>query len=192
MNGGEKILNRIKADCDKKINEILSKSDEECSKILSQAEIQAEKSSKAVSEKTSVKLTQIKNTSKSRSQLEIRNAILKQRRNEIDKTIDEIKNYLLELDDKNYFSFIYKLAETLKGKEGVIFLNSNDLKRLPSDFDTQIKKSGLNATVSKNSADIVGGFILKSGDIEENMAFDALIMSKRDILEDMINRELFK
>ncbi|MCH5304649.1 MAG: V-type ATP synthase subunit E [Ruminococcus sp.] len=192
MNGGEKILNRIKADCDEKVNEILQKSNEECSKILSQAEIQAEKSSKAITEKTTSKLTQIKNSSKSRAELEIRNALLRKRRNEIDKTIDEVEKYLLGLNDEEYFSFIYKLAENLKGKTGEVFLNNNDLRRLPSDFETKINSLGLDVTVSNKSVDIVGGFILKSGDIEENMAIDALIMSKRDALEDMINRELFK
>ena len=39
--------------------------------------------------------------------------------------------------------------------------------------------------------DISGGFVLKSGDIEENMDFAAIISARRDELEDLINRALF-
>lgn len=192
MNGGEKILNRIKSDCDNNVDAILAKANEECKNIISQAEIQAKKSAKAISDKTEAKLEQIKKSSKSRAELEIRNQILKQRRIEIDKTIDELLNYLLNLSGEEYFSLIYKLASVLNGKSGVVYLNNKDLKRMPSDFVSNLKASGLNAEVSDNTADIIGGFILKNGDIEENMSFDALIMSKRDELEDMINRKLFK
>ncbi len=192
MNGGEKILNRIKSDCDKNVEAILAKAEAECGDILSQAELKAEAAVKSVNDKTDAKIAQIKKSSQSRAELEIRNRILKQRRIEIDKTIDETLNYLLNLPDEEYFLFIYRLAGTLNENEGVIFLNNKDLGRLPGDFIQKINESGINAQLSDKAVDIIGGFILKRGDIEENMAFDALIMSKRDALEDMINRELFK
>ncbi len=192
MNGGEKILNRIKSDCDKNVEAILAKAEAECSDIIAQADLQAEAAVKSINDKTDAKIAQIKKSSQSRAELEIRNRILKQRRIEIDKTIDETLSYLLDLPDDEYFSFIYRLAGTLNENEGIIFLNNKDLGRLPGDFIQKINESGINAQLSDKAVDIVGGFILKRGDIEENMAFDALIMSKRDALEDLINRELFK
>ena len=192
MNGGEKILNRIKSDSDKNVAEILSKADDECRDIMEQAEIQAEKAAKIVTDNADIKRLQFRKSSKSRAELEIRNSVLKQRRIEIDKTIDETLSYLLNLNDNEYFSYIYKLAATLKGKSGVIMLNAKDLDRLPDDFIVNVKNAGLDVELEDKAVDIIGGFILKNGDIEENMAFDALIMSKRDSLEDMINRELFK
>ncbi len=192
MNGGDKILSRIKADCDKVVSAIISESDSKCAEIISQAEIQAKKASESISEKTDAKVKQIENSSKSRCELEIRNSLLTQRRAEIDKTIDEVLNYLLSQNDSDYFSYIYKLAETLNVKEGTVYLNKKDLDRLPGDFTDNFKKSGIDIKVGENAVDIVGGFILKNGKIEENMAFDAVIMSKRDVLEDIISRELFK
>lgn len=192
MNGGDKILSRIKADCDKVVSAIISESDSKCAEIISQAEIQAKKASESISEKTDAKVKQIENSSKSRCELEIRNSLLTQRRAEIDKTIDEVLNYLLSQNDSDYFSYIYKLAKTLNVKEGTVYLNKKDLDRLPGDFTDNFKKSGIDIKVGENAVDIVGGFILKNGKIEENMAFDAVIMSKRDVLEDIISRELFK
>ena len=75
--------------------------------------------------------------------------------------------------------------------QGEVFLNAKDISRLPADFVQKLAQSGLNATVSKTPIDISGGFVLKCGDIEENMDFAALISAKRDEIEDLINRELF-
>ena len=48
------------------------------------------------------------------------------------------------------------------------------------------------AELSKTPCDIESGFILKCGDIEENMDFSAILSEKRDAIEDFINQELFK
>lgn len=191
MNGGEKILDRIKSDCDDNIREIEAKSAETCSQIISEGKTQAEKISADIAKKADAKVIQINAMSKSRAELETRNALLKRRRKEIDITLGKLLDYLVNLGDKEYFDIIYSLASRLNGKKGEIFLNANDISRLPSDFEQKLKFNGLDAVVSKASADISGGFILKCGDIEENMDFEALISAKQDGIEDLINRELF-
>ncbi|MEE0914151.1 MAG: V-type ATP synthase subunit E [Ruminococcus sp.] len=191
MNGGEKILDRIKSDCDDNIREIEAKSAETCSQIISEGKTQAEKISADIAKKADAKVIQINAMSKSRAELETRNALLKRRRKEIDITLGKLLDYLVNLGDKEYFDIIYRLASRLNGKKGEIFLNANDISRLPSDFEQKLKLNGLDAVVSKAPADISGGFILKCGDIEENMDFEALISAKQDGIEDLINRELF-
>ncbi|MCH5298278.1 MAG: V-type ATP synthase subunit E [Ruminococcus sp.] len=191
MNGGDKILNRIKSDCDEKIKEIEIQASEKCDEILAEAKGQAEKISAQIAEQAKKKIAQINATSKSRAELEVRNTLLKKRRSEIDRTVDGILDYLLNLSDSDYFEFIYKLASQLDGMSGVIAMNSKDKSRLPKDFTDRLAEAGLKAEVSDDTVDIVGGFILKHGDIEENMGFGALIDAKRDELEDYINRELF-
>ncbi|MBQ4251122.1 MAG: hypothetical protein II701_04265, partial [Ruminococcus sp.] len=113
-------------------------------------------------------------------------------RSEIDKTVGALLDYFLGLPDGDYFQAIYRLAAQLKGKSGEILLNNKDLQRLPQDFEGKIREAGLDASVSDTPADILGGFVLKSGDIEENMDFRALINARRDEIEDLINRELFE
>lgn len=191
MNGGEKILDRIKSDCDDTIREIEAKSAETCSQIISEGKTQAEKISADIAKNADAKVIQINAMSKSRAELETRNALLKRRRKEIDITLGKLLEYLVNLGDKEYFDIIYRLASRLNGKKGEIFLNANDISRLPSDFEQKLKFNGLDAVVSKAPADISGGFILKCGDIEENMDFEALISAKQDGIEDLINRELF-
>ena len=191
MNGSDLILSRIKSDCDASVRAIEEQARSESDRIIAEAQLKADKEAAAVAEKAAAKRRQIQTSSQSRAQLETRNALLKQRRTEIDKTIDGLNSYLLGLDDKEYFEAIYRLAAKLGGKSGVIMLNRRDLNRLPGDFAQRLKAAGLDATVSDEPAGISGGFVLKSGDVEENMEFSAMIASERDRLEDFINKELF-
>ena len=191
MNGSDVILGRIKSDCDQRVNAIEREAEQKRESVLAEAEKQAQKLERDIAGKTSRELKRLEDSAKSRSELERRNALLKRRRTEIDKTVTGLLSFLNGQDDKSYFEYIYKLCAKLNGKSGEIMLNSRDLKRLPSDFEQQVKACGLDATVSQTPANISGGFVLKSGDIEENMDFAAIISARRDELEDPINRELF-
>ena len=191
MNGGETIINRIKADCDESVASIRLDAEKANAAVLTEAEREVQLREKEIADKTQQRLRQIQAASKSRAELEVRNALLRRRRSEIDKTVGMLIDYLLQLGDNDYFNAIYKLAARLRGKSGELMLNQKDLQRLPSDFEAKIREAGLDATVSRNPADIPGGFILKSGDIEENMDFAALLNARRDEIEDLINRDLF-
>ena len=191
MNGGETIINRIKADCDEIVASIRLDAEKTNAAVLAQAKKQAQLRRKEIADSTKQKIAQIQAASKSRSELAARTALLKQRRAEIDKTAGALLDYLTGLGDNDYFNALYRLAAQLRGKSGELLLNQKDLQRLPSDFENRVREAGLDARVSQTPADILGGFILKSGDIEENMDFAALLNARRDEIEDLINRDLF-
>lgn len=192
MNGGETIINRINADGDAAVAAIKAEADKANAAVLAEAEKEAQRRAQAIADKTAQKCAQSKTASKSRCDLAVRSALLRQRRSEIDKTVAMLLDYLTNLDDSAYFDALYQLAAQLRGKSGVLSLNQKDLNRLPADFTDKVRATGLEATVSDTPVDITGGFILKNGDIEENMDFRALISARRDEIEDFINRELFR
>lgn len=191
MNGSERILSRIRTDCDESVRKIETHAQHEHDRIIADAQHRADTQAAAVAEKTAQKRAQLETSSQSRAQLARRNALLKQRRKEIDTTVEELEAYLLGLGDNEYFEALYRLAAKLRGKSGEIFLSKKDLKRLPENFTKRMAAAGVDASVSQTPADITGGFILKSGDVEENMEFAAIISAGRDEIEDLINRELF-
>lgn len=191
MNGSERILSRIRTDCDESVRKIETHAQHEHDRIIADAQHRADTQAAAVAEKTAQKRAQLETSSQSRAQLARRNALLKQRRKEIDTTVEELEAYLLGLGDNEYFEAIYRLAAKLRGKSGEIFLSKKDLKRLPENFTKRLEAAGVDASVSQTPADITGGFILKCGDVEENMEFAAIISAGRDEIEDLINRELF-
>lgn len=192
MSSGDKILNRISLDCDERISKINAETDEKCAQIMAQAKLDADKISAEIADKAQSKVKQMQAASKSRCDLETRNAFLKRRREEIDKTYSEILNKMENLPDEDYFELIYTFAKKLNGMSGVVLLNEKDMNRLPKDFLARLEKCGVKAELSKAPCDIESGFILKCGDIEENMDFSAILSEKRDAIEDFINQELFK
>ena len=192
MSSGDKILNRISLDCDERISKIGAETDEKCAQIMAQAKLDADKISAEIADRAQSNVKQMQAASKSRCDLETRNAFLKRRREEIDKTYSEILNKMKNLPDEDYFELIYTFAKKLNGMSGVVLLNEKDMNRLPKDFLTRLEKCGVKAELSKMPCDIESGFILKCGDIEENMDFSAILSEKRDAIEDFINQELFK
>ncbi len=191
MSGGDKIINRINADCDERIRAIEAESDKKYAEITAEAQVLAQQVGEDIAKKAQAKVQQINAASKSRAELELRNALLKKRREEIDITYKQVLEHMLSLPDKEYFDLIYALAKKLSGKSGAVLLSEKDLQRLPSDFLQKLEQSGVKAELCDTPATIRGGFILKCGDIEENMDFAAILADKRDLIEDLINRELF-
>ena len=183
MSSGDKILNRISLDCDERISKIGAETDEKCAQIMAQAKLDADKISAEIADRAQSKVKQMQAASKSRCDLETRNAFLKRRREEIDKTYSEILNKMKNLPDEDYFELIYTFAKKLSGMSGVV---------LSKDFLARLEECGVKAELSKTPCDIESGFILKCGDIEENMDFSAILSEKRDAIEDFINQELFK
>lgn len=192
MSSGDKILNRISLDCDERISQIGAETDEKCAQIMAQAKLDADKISAEIADRAQSKVKQMQAASKSRCDLETRNTFLKRRREEIDKTYSEILNKMKNLPDEDYFELIYTFAKKLSGMSGVVLLNEKDMNRLPKDFLARLEECGVKAELSKMPCDIESGFILKCGDIEENMDFSAILSEKRDAIEDFINQELFK
>ena len=97
------------------------------------------------------------------------------------------------MNEKDYFRFILRLAKNLENTDGVMYFNSSDLKRMPKNFQMILEDHSINSKLSDTPDDSIdGGFILKNGDIEENMSISSLIEEKREKLEDLISSELFK
>ena len=60
---------------------------------------------------------------------------------------------------------------------------------MPAGFAEKLKTQGL--TISKESKEIDGGFLLLYGDVEENCSFDAMFMAAKETLQDEVRDLLF-
>ena len=87
MDGKERILSRIQSDCDESVRKTAEHAKHECDRITAAAQHEAGKQAAAVAEKTAQTLARMQASAQSRAQLEKRNALLKKRREEIDKTV---------------------------------------------------------------------------------------------------------
>ena len=81
-------------------------------------------------------------------------------------------------------------------QEGSICFSSNDLKRMPENFESEImdiaaKKGGKLTLLKEGNDTIRGGFVLLYGGIEENCTFKAMFDSKKGELSDKVHVLLF-
>ncbi len=193
MSSGEKILSVIKEDSEKSIKEIRAEAKSKGESIIEKGRAKADEIRSSAEKKKAEQSEKLTKASKSRVELEKRNLLLRAKRREIDKAVDAVLEYMSGLADKEYFELIYKLASTLGKKEGVVFLSERDLARVPADFEKRLSGAGIKASLSRTpDKSIKTGFLLKNGDIEDNMSFASVIAEKREAIEDLINRELFK
>ncbi len=193
MSSGDKIIESIRKESQARIDAITKDAEKNYNDVMEKARKQADDIRHGGEHKVQLQSQKLLNAYKSREELEKRNALLKTKRFEIEKAFNHIYEYILSLDSKRYFDLVLKLAGKLGDLSGTIYFNSRDLKRLPKDMSERFAQCGIKAQISSVPDDsIESGFILKRGDIEENMSFLSVMNDKREIIEDLIGRELFK
>jgi len=186
----------------KLLQSILQAGEEQAAQVAAEAQQQAdavaEKAAKdAAAEEAAIltaaeqKAQAVNKAAHSNAALLKRNAVLEAKRREINETVAAMQAHIAALPDADYFALLYKMAGALQVKEGELLLNARDLARLPEDFGAQLQKAGLNATVATAPAAIDGGFILRTGAVEQNCSFAAVIEDRRNAIEDFVNAALF-
>ena len=193
MSNDEKILSVIKKESEEKIKALNDDAEKVYLEITGEAVKKAEEIRRSGEHKVQLQAENLLKAFRSRAELERRNALLRTKRKEIEKTIRMIQKHIISMNEKDYFRFILRLAKNLENTDGVMYFNSSDLKRMPKNFQMILEDHSINSKLSDTPDDSIdGGFILKNGDIEENMSISSLIEEKREKLEDLISSELFK
>ncbi|MBO4339422.1 MAG: V-type ATP synthase subunit E [Clostridiales bacterium] len=186
-----KLLSFILEDGAAQAKEICREAEIKRDEILENASLKAEENAKEIENAAEKKAQSLNNIASSNASLVARNMVLKAKREEIDRTIDGMKEYILSLDEDRYFDILYRMAKSVSFENGEILLNKKDLERLPSDFGKKMEEAGIKADVSKAPADIAGGFILRNNMIEINCSIDSVIEDRRNEIEDFINESIF-
>ncbi len=197
MAGIDTILSQIEKDSSDKCDSIISAAKEEADKLIAEAS----KEVKSVNEESARKISVLKKnkamTAQTSSDLKKRQTILKAKQDIINTTLTKAYNTVLNLGDSEYFNYILKiLKKNVQAKEGEIYFNEKDLKRLPSNVKANIdiiaNEAGGSLKVASDYKDIDGGFVLVYGGIEENCSIGALFRDEKETLVDKVSEVLFK
>lgn len=193
MKGLSNILTQIENETAEKIKEVIGSANAQAEKIKAKAKEDAEAEAKAIISAAEVKAEDILNRSESANELKIKRAILAKKQELINETIEKAMESITSLSDDKYFDIIIKLIKNYahSGDGGEILISEYDKKRMPEDFEDNIKKS-YGIKLSEKSINSDGGFILSYGDIEENCTFKAVFESKREELLTLTNNLLFE
>ncbi len=191
MTAVEKITESILLDAKAEAEKIVADAKADAKAVINGGKAEAKRYEAELMAVIDKKADNTAESQKSAAALFVRNAVLLKKREEIDKTLEELLKYFLNLETEEYFELLLKLAKKRASNgDGIMFLNTADLGRMPKAFSDNIKK--LKISVSEKPLDsISGGFVLKYGDVEENADFKALIAENYELFTDIIGKELF-
>lgn len=129
---------------------------------------------------------------------EIKIRILTQKQDILDEAFNCALDSIVNLPPDEYIGLLVKLATELikKGDEEII-LSSKDKARIGAQFvdllnksvSTRIQKP--NITLSDETKEMAGGFILRSGNVEVNYSIGDVLNAKRDEIELEVAKTLF-
>ena len=173
MAGLDKIIGEIRSESDSVVKEILDKATKEADEIRAKAEKEAGDTCERIRRESNTRLSDMGSRAESAAALAKRQLMLSEKQDIIREVIDKAKEEFYNMSDANYFDTLLKLVKknAMKG-EGQIIFNEKDKKRLPANFATALseaaKAAGGTLSVSNETRNIDGGFVLSYGGVEQN------------------------
>lgn len=196
MSGLDEILKNIDLKQKESEKGITDAADKRINAIREEAELKAQAAYSEYMEKASKKNRLDFENACSSTDSAMKRKILAFKVEQIDKAVENTVSRLHSLETTEYFALLEKLiARHISSGEGIISLNAADLKRMPSDFEKNIRSAaeskGGSITLSREAADIEDGFILSYGKIVENCSFRAIIEAEKEGVRDTAAKALF-
>jgi len=198
MSGADKLKDKIMEEARLQAEAILKKAEDEAAGLIDAAEKEAAAKRKEIIEKAKSEAVEVKKRLIAVSELESRKLKLKAKQEMVDEAFSKALDKLGNLPLVEYQTILSEMIvnSVSSGNEEII-LRPSDRTKLSQDFIEDINKKlaakGIKGSVklSEESRDIKSGFILKSGDIEINNSFEAIIRMERDEIEPDVIKMLF-
>ena len=197
MAGIDRIVNEIQSDAEKEAAKIITAAEEAAKKH--EAEVQAECDAAKATSDTNYEKELAREDKKTASQCEqIEKLIMLETRQDIiEDILIKAKAKILMLEKNEYFDVILKLlAKSVQPEKGEILFCEKDYERLPEDFDKKMNdvatRNGGTLSISDEKAPIIGGFILRYGNIEINSSLDAIFEENKEVLTDTVKGILWQ
>ena len=199
MNGIEKITARIERDARAEIDLINAEADAQCAAILAEAEARAaevyEKRMESGRRENAVRTERMA----AAADMEQRKATLAFKQEMVGEAFAQAITAVSELPQDEYIAFLAALAAeaAITGEEEMVF-SASDKASVGSavvkaaNALLKEKKARGTVTLSDDCAEIPGGFIMRSGNIEVNCAVDTLVQLHRAQLSAQVAEILFK
>lgn len=196
MSGLDKIKSQILDEANAAAAEKIARAKEEADAILTKAEQEAAEESEKNAQQTEEKAKNYAERIESACDMQRRKALLSAKQGMITDVLDKAYERVLALPTDKYFAMISNiLAQYVQPEEGVMYFNKADLARLPEGFEAEVdriaKSKGGSLTISEETKEKDGGFVLVYGGVEENCTIGAMFAARRDEWSDLVQKVLF-
>ena len=198
MGKAEKLKQKILSDGEAEARKILQEGEAEAGLIRDEAQAEADKAASQYHAKADADAAEHIRRQTSLRELEARKAVLAEKGRLIEEVFDKVLKSLREKDRAGGYGLTRDLLlkEIETGTEEII-VAPDDRKAIDKAFidgiNAEILKAGKKGeiTLSDETKDIRGGFILRRGRVELNSSFDTLLTMLRDDVETEVSTILF-
>lgn len=195
MSGLDKILAEIRDEAAAEAKQTLDTARAQADKVLAQAKEDSQAQADKVLTTARQDVADIERSRESALALQRRQRTLSQKQALLAETLQKAQDSIKALPEGEYFDLLVRLAKNAaEPGEGVLLLNDTDKKRVPADFAKKVADalpSGASLSISDETRDIDGGFVLKYGDVEENCSIGAMFNARADEFSDLVRDTLF-
>ena len=197
--GVERIIRRILADAQAEADVIEAGELDKAAAVVAHAEKSAARRREQILERARKEADEQKRRLLGALQLDFRKEMLLVKQEIIECAFRESLDRLANLDQESYLLLLRQMLLSLtESGEEVVVLSARDRARIPSAFWDDVNRLLIKAgrkgklSLSEETMDIPGGFILQAGGIEVNCSLRSLLEMQRDQLEPEIASLLFQ
>lgn len=179
----------------KQIAEVsISNAENSKNEIINKAMNEAEAIKQAAAEYANKEAESLKNRKVSAAELQGRKMMLSAKQDAIKKSFDAALNKLKSMPEEEYINFLLNEIIKIPYNQGTIILNKQDREKIGEKLVKAVneKFKAEKFTLSNETLNSSGGFVLKSGAIEINSTFETVLDSIKDELTNVVANVLFK
>ncbi len=198
MNGIEKISARLISDAQLEIDAVKAEAETRCAEILAEYEAKAAQVYSEHMARDRSACNQRRERMEASADMEQRKATLAFKQEIVGEAFSQAIEAVAKLPKDEYIDFLARMMAqaAMNGEEEVLFSKA-DASTVAAEAlrraNALIKAQGGRGTLclAEDTADIPGGFIMRSGNIEVNCATDTLVMLQRSSLSSQVAEILF-
>ena len=195
MNGIERIIQRIDAQTQAEIDSLLSEAQTAAGQTLARFQAQAARESAARKQRNELAAAEQEERLVSAAQMEARKTLLSVRQELVERAFDLALEKLCAMPDQDYIAAAARLlAQAAPDGKGAAVFSAKDRARVGrqavEEANRLLGPDG-HLTLSPETREIRGGFILSNGSIEVNCTFETLVRLQRGTMSGETAKLLF-
>ena len=195
MKGIEKITARIAADAEAANSAVREESAKRIAEIRAEYEKKAQEEAAAILRAGEKEAQQQASRIERNAQLESKRDVLAIKQEMVSKAFELAKSKFAQMPQAEYVAYLSRQVVSCCSGEAQLVLNAVDKEKYGAQLEAlcnlMLKGKGT-ITVAEETADIIGGFILKQGDVEVNGTIDILLELIRGELAAQVAQVLFE
>ena len=195
MKGIEKITARIAADAEAANSAVREESAKRIAEIRAEYDKKAQEEAAAILRAGEKEAQQHASRIERNAQLEAKRDVLGIKQEMVSKAFELAKSKFALMPQAEYVAYLSRQVVSCCSGEAQLVLNAADKEKYGAQLEVLcnvLLKGKGSVTVAEETADIVGGFILKQGDVEVNGTIDILLELIRGELAAQVAQVLFE